>query len=89
MKKLFILMLLIGIGSTVFAQSAESTIELTDNYTTDHLHLKYDYNLMTIDIDDRPFLFRLKAYHDAISGINLQKCSLFHCICFSFDLSIR
>lgn len=42
-------MLLIGIGSTAFAQSAESTIELTDKYTTDHLHLKYDYNLMTID----------------------------------------
>ena len=49
MKQLFFLMLLIGIGSTAYAQSAESTIELTDKYTTDHLHLKYDYNLMTID----------------------------------------
>ena len=49
MKNLLFLMLLTCFGSHSFAQTAETILETSDKYATDHLHIKYEYELMTVD----------------------------------------
>lgn len=49
MKKKLLLLLLVCISTPIFAQTAETIIEQSDKYATEHLHIKYEYELMTLD----------------------------------------